>query len=70
MTTPEIPFNETQWNPFNASRAGWELVKDQYWLFVGMCFIGVLIGRAVPLGILHGTNDVWSVPDVFQEAPR
>ena len=29
-------------------------MKDQYWLFVGMCFIGVLIGGAVPLGILLG----------------
>lgn len=34
--------------------AGWELVKDQYWLFVGMCTVAMLIGTAVPLGILMG----------------
>ena len=30
------------------------MVKDQYWLFVGMCAVGLLIGGAVPLGILTG----------------
>lgn len=29
-------------------------MKGQYWLFVGMCLVGVLIGSAVPLGILLG----------------
>jgi len=33
---------------------GWALVKDQYWLFVGMCVVAVLIGSAVPMGILMG----------------
>jgi len=30
------------------------MVKPQYWLFVGMCAVGLLIGAAVPLGILSG----------------
>jgi len=30
------------------------MVKDQYWLFVGMCLVGVVIGSAVPMGILMG----------------
>src|SRR5688500_6941259 len=36
------------------SREGYELIRDQYWLFVGMAAIGVLIGNAVPFGILMG----------------
>jgi uncharacterized membrane protein len=35
-------------------KAGWNLVKDQYWLFVGMTVVGVLIGSVVPFGILMG----------------
>lgn len=34
-------------------RAG-SLTGDQYWLFVGICFVGVLIGSLAPLGILMG----------------
>jgi uncharacterized membrane protein len=54
MTTPEIPFRRQVVEPVQCIKNGWELVKDQYWLFVGMCFIGILIGGAVPLGILLG----------------
>ena len=52
--TPEIPFKRQVVEPVQCLKNGWELVKDQYWLFVGMCFIGLLIGGAVPLGILLG----------------
>jgi hypothetical protein len=31
-----------------------EMLGDQYWLFVGMTFLGLLIGQAAPLGILLG----------------
>jgi hypothetical protein len=30
------------------------MLGDQYWLFVGICLVGVLIGSIVPLGILMG----------------
>lgn len=52
--TPEIPFKRQAVEPVQCIKNGWELVKDQYWLFVGMTFIAVLIGGAVPLGILLG----------------
>jgi len=52
--TPEIPFKRQAVEPVQCLKNGWELVKDQYWLFVGMTFVGVLIGGAVPLGILLG----------------
>ena len=54
MTTPEIPYNRKAVDPVECIKAGWELVKPQYWLFVGMAFIGYFIGTAVPMGILMG----------------
>jgi uncharacterized membrane protein len=35
-------------------QAGWGLIKDQYWLFLGMALVGILLGSAVPLAILMG----------------
>lgn len=35
-------------------RGGWDLIKDQYWLFLGMTFVAIFIGSAVPMGILLG----------------
>ena len=53
MTTPEIPYNRKAVDPIECIKAGWELIKPQYWLFVGMCFIAYAISQAVPL-ILMG----------------
>jgi len=52
--TPEIPYKRKAVDPVECIKAGWELVKPHYWLFVGMCIIGYFIGTAVPLGILMG----------------
>ena len=55
MTNPsQIPFKRAAVEPVECLKAGWELVKDQYWLFVGIAAVGMLIGSAVPLGILMG----------------
>jgi uncharacterized membrane protein len=35
-------------------KGGWEIIKSQYWLFVGMTVVGLLVGSAVPFGILLG----------------
>ena len=51
---PPISFKPAAVEPMNCLSEGWNLVKDQYWLFVGMCLVGMLIGNAVPLGILLG----------------
>jgi hypothetical protein len=51
--TPEIPYNRRAVDPIECIKAGWELVKPQYWLYVGMAFIAYVIGQAVPL-ILMG----------------
>lgn len=52
--TPEIPFRRNAVQPVECIKAAWALVKDQYWLFVGMCAVGLIVASAVPLGILMG----------------
>jgi hypothetical protein len=54
-----FPFNEVEFKrnavqPVECIKGGWELIKSQYWLFVGMTVVGMIIGSVVPLGILMG----------------
>src|SRR5882724_2918867 len=51
---PPISFKRGAVEPMRCLSEAWNLVKDQYWLFVGMCLVGMLIANAVPLGILLG----------------
>ena len=51
---PQIPFRRGAVEPVECLKAGWNLVRDQYWLFAGMCAVAMIIGSAVPLGILMG----------------
>ena len=50
--TPEIPFRRNAVEPVECIKGGWELIKNQYWLFVGMTLVGILIGSAVPIILL------------------
>jgi hypothetical protein len=38
-------------HPVECMREGWELVKDEYWLFFAVTFVGMLIAGAIPFGI-------------------
>lgn len=49
-----IDFKRGAVRPVECIQQGWDLIKDQYWLFLGMAVVGTLIGSAVPLGILTG----------------
>lgn len=40
--------------PVECFQEGWELVKDQYWVFVGVGAVGLLLGAVAPLCILLG----------------
>ncbi len=40
--------------PVECLKSGWSLIKGQYWLFLGIALVGVLIGSAVPMAILLG----------------
>ncbi len=31
-----------------------DMLGDQYWLFVGICLVGIIIGSVVPMGIILG----------------
>ncbi len=50
--TPE--FRSKAVSPVECLKTGWALVQTQYWLFFGICAIGLLIGSLVPLGVLLG----------------
>lgn len=54
MSAQSPDFNRGVVRPVECFRAGWDLIKDQYWLFMGMSFVAIFIGGAVPLGILLG----------------
>jgi uncharacterized membrane protein len=49
-----IEFKRNAVEPVACLKAGWNLVRDQYWLFVGMALVGILIGSVVPFAILLG----------------
>ena len=52
--TPEISFRRNAVEPIQCIKGGWELIQKNYWLFVGMTLVALLIGSAVPFGILLG----------------
>jgi hypothetical protein len=37
--------------PVQCMKDGWELIKDEYWLFFGIVFVGMLIGAFIPFGL-------------------
>jgi uncharacterized membrane protein len=45
--TPEA-FNRRVVEPIECIKTGWATIKDQYWLFVGITLVGILISGAVP----------------------
>jgi len=53
--TPNLPsFNAHAVEPIECLKEGWALIKNRYWLYVGVTLVGLLIGGVVPLGILMG----------------
>jgi uncharacterized membrane protein len=51
---PSVEYRRGAVEPVECLKASWELIKDQYWLFFGLVLVGMIIGGAVPLGILMG----------------
>ena len=49
-----IEFKRNAVEPVACFKAGWYLIRDQYWLFVGMALVGILLGGVVPFAILLG----------------
>ncbi len=49
MTPDNTEFRTGVIQPVECLKEGWALIKDQYWLFLGIVVVGVLIGGAVPM---------------------
>lgn len=49
-----IDFRRSSVEPVVCLERGWDLIKGQYWLFVGMSLVDLLIGSFVPFNILLG----------------
>lgn len=49
MDTTLYPFRTGVIKPVECLKEGWALIKDQYWLFLGIAVVGILIGGAVPI---------------------
>jgi len=45
-------FNRHVIRPTECVKEGWELIKDQYWLFLGISFVGMLIGSAFAIVLM------------------
>src|SRR5258708_37441887 len=52
MTPDNIKFRTGVIKPVECVKEGWALIKDQYWLFLGIVFVGVFIGGAVPIVLI------------------
>jgi hypothetical protein len=52
MTPDNLQFRTGVIQPVECLKQGWALIKDQYWLFLGIVVVGVLIGGAVPLVLI------------------
>jgi hypothetical protein len=52
--SPDLPFKRGGVQPIECLKTGWALVRDQYWLFVGMTFVAFFLGGLVPFGIILG----------------
>jgi len=54
MRYEDTEFNRGAIRPLVCYREGWRLIKEDYWLFVAICFVGMFIGYTIPFGILVG----------------
>lgn len=53
MSEP-IPFNRVSIAPFAYVGEAWERVKGQYWMFLGVSVVGMLIAGLVPMAVMLG----------------
>ncbi len=49
-----IPFNRVSIAPFAYIGEAWERVKGQYWMFLGVSVVGMLIAGLVPMAVMLG----------------
>jgi len=54
MSVEEPGFNTGVISPTDCLKTGWQTIKDEYWLFLGIALVGMLIASVGPFGILAG----------------
>ncbi|HEY0455924.1 MAG TPA: hypothetical protein VGE41_06085 [Verrucomicrobiae bacterium] len=54
MANELVGFKRNAVRPIECFKQGFDLIKGQYWSFVGITVVGILIGSLVPLGIIMG----------------
>jgi uncharacterized membrane protein len=54
MSEGGLTFNRGAVRPVECIRAGWQLIREEYWLFFAITLVGMLIGNLVPFGLLVG----------------
>ena len=54
MSAQVATFQRGVIRPMECISEGWQLVKRDYWLMVGLCFVAILVGSVAPFGILLG----------------
>src|ERR1700693_3336995 len=52
MTPDTTEFRTGVIKPVECVKEAWALIKDQYWLFLGIILVGVFIGGAVPIVLM------------------
>lgn len=54
MEANTVTFRRGAVKPFTCLQAGWQLIRDQYWIALGITVVGILMGSIAPMGILMG----------------
>ena len=50
--TPNTDFRRGVISPVECLKEAWELIKNQYWLFFGICAVGMLVGSAFAIVLM------------------
>lgn len=50
--TSQTEFKSGVIAPVECLKEGWQLIKDQYWLFLGITLVAMLVGGAVPVVLI------------------
>jgi uncharacterized membrane protein len=52
MNPNPVEFRSGVVSPMECVKEGWQLIKDQYWLFMGLTLVAMLVGGAVPVVLI------------------
>ena len=64
--SPASRFKSGVVQPMFCLKSGWSLMRDQYWLFVGMSLVAIILGSLVPFGIMFGPMMCGIYLSIFQ----